>query len=235
MVIASERWISWFQKKVRIKSVCLIVVASLLVATAPKGSAEEAPVYHCHDNQEMKIALTFDDGPHPHQTPRILDILNAHGIKATFFIVGENAVNYPSVVERIWREGHEIGNHTFSHDKIDVQEIESCENVIYELTEHKTKLFRPPQGFIDSTVKSASSHLGYEIILWSIDTKDWARTPPTTIIQNVLNNLEAGSIILMHDYIGYNSPTPEALEMLIPRIKEQGYHFVTVSELLGTK
>lgn len=227
-----EHWTNLRRKVVRV--ICLFVglALSVLPVQAEQGIAN---VYHRHDNSEMKIALTFDDGPHPILTPQILDILKKHQVKATFFAVGENVKNYPDVVERIVREGHEIGNHTYTHDKIDVSEIETCERVIFELTDRKTKLFRPPEGFINKTVKGVSADLGYDIILWNIDTRDWAHTAPHKICETVIDNINAGSIILMHDYISYCSPTPEALEMLIPMVKDLGYQFVLVSELIGTR
>ncbi len=191
-------------------------------------------VYHCHSNDEMKIALTFDDGPHPILTPKILDILAQYHIKATFFAVGENVINYPNVVERIQKEGHELGNHTYTHDRIDKREIERCERAIYELTDYQTKLFRPPEGLINSVVLKTTCDLGYDIILWDIDTRDWDHTAPNEICNNVIKNIRVGSIILMHDYISYNSPTPEALEKMIPILLESGFKFVTVSELIGT-
>ena len=210
----------------------MLLVAALSIPTqAEQGSRD---VYRKHENSEMKISLTFDDGPHPILTPKILEILARYQIKATFFLVGENVKNYPTVVERILAEGHEIGNHTFSHDHINAQEIEDCEQAIYKITDYKTKLFRPPQGFIDETVKSMSHSLGYDIILWSIDTRDWDHTPPRQICNLVIREITSGSIILMHDYIGHHSPTPQALEQLIPAIIALGYQFVPVSELIGT-
>lgn len=213
---------------------CCLVLAAWLLTVSVSAWERSANVYHRHDNQEMKIALTFDDGPHPILTPKILDILKKYNIKATFFIVGENVINYPDVALRILNEGHEIGNHTNSHDAVTRDEIETCEKIIYELTDYRTKLFRPPQGFINSYVKTTSSSLGYDIILWDIDTRDWDHASPERIYQNVTTNIGAGSIILMHDYISYRSPTPEALERMIPTLLERGYRFVVVSELIGT-
>ena len=234
--MALERWTISRHKAYKrrgIKLICLLIslVLPILSVSAEEGSTN---VYHRHDNNEMKIALTFDDGPHPVLTPKILDILKEYQVKATFFIVGENAVNYPDIVERILKEGHEIGNHTHTHDKIDREEIERCEKTIYELTDYKTKLFRPPEGLINNAVRSASSRLGYDIILWNIDTRDWDPTSPNDIYKNVTSNISAGSIILMHDYISFNSPTPEALKLMLPKLIDMGYQFVVVSELIGT-
>lgn len=230
-----ELWINSRHRRQILQVFYTILTIVLLCAMQTHAEKGIANVYHCHENEEMKIALTFDDGPHPVLTPRILDILKKYQIKATFFIVGENAKNYPDVVERILSEGHEIGNHTYTHDKIDPGEIEACEKTVYELTDYKTKLFRPPQGYINQSVKDTSGNLGYDIILWNIDTRDWAHTPPQQICEMVIDNITTGSIILMHDYISHCSPTPEALEKMIPQITELGYQFVLVSELIGTK
>ncbi len=199
-------------------------------------------VYFNKKNSQMKIALTFDDGPHPRYTPQILDILDKYGIKATFFVIGENAKFYPDALIETTKRGHEIANHTYSHITLSSSnlyklqgEIEKCEAEIFNFTEHKTKLFRPPEGMVCSEMTSVADNLDYTVILWNLDTKDWAHTPPDEIAQNVINNIKPGDVILMHDFIGRNSPTPKALEIFIPVLLEQGYKFVTVSELIGTK
>ncbi len=205
------------------------------------GENHISNVYHAHENAGMKIALTFDDGPHPRLTPEILDILKKYDIHATFFLVGENANNYPNVVEQILADGHEIGNHTYTHGKVSEcgffemkKEFEACESAIYEIADYKTKLLRPPEGYLDSKIKAISKELDYNIILWNIDTKDWAHEAPEKICKNITDHISGGSIILMHDYISYNSPTPKALELFIPVLLEQGYQFVVVSDLIGS-
>ena len=202
--------------------------------------ANDVDIYRKKENEFMKIALTFDDGPHPRYTPQILDILDKYGIKATFFSIGVNADNYPDTMEMVIRRGHEIGNHTYTHPHVACldsemlkREVEQCESVVFGLTDYKTKLFRPPEGMIEGCVKSVIKELDYKVILWDIDTLDWAHTPPEKIAENVIRNISSGDIILMHDYIAYNSPTPEALELFIPILLEKGYKFVVVSELIG--
>lgn len=221
----------------RIASVFLVAVILTVVIYADNAYK----VYRRCTNDNMEIALTFDDGPHPRLTPEILDILNEYGVSATFFVVGENVANYPEAAMRIANEGHEIGNHTYTHRHIQSMsknqlmcEIESCERQIIEVTddEYRTKLFRPPEGKVDSTVEELGEDLGYSVILWSIDTKDWAHTSVSKIVDNVLSNVKSGDIILMHDYIGTNSPTPQVLRTIIPKLLERGYKFVTVSELI---
>ncbi len=202
------------------------------------GSAVE--IYRHKENTQKKIALTFDDGPHPRYTPEILEILDTYGIKATFFVVGENAEHYPDTLEEVIRRGHEVGNHTYTHPHLIcenytglVEEIGRCESTIYRFGECRTKYFRPPEGLVDTDVRVAASKLGYSVILWNIDTRDWAHTPPAKIAANVLSHVHSGDIILMHDYIGHNSPTPEALRLILPELLAQGYTFVRISELIG--
>ena len=203
-------------------------------------SDEDEDIYRNNENDYMKIALTFDDGPHPRYTLRILDILDEYNIKATFFVVGINAENYPDTIENVIKKGHEIGNHTYTHPHVSCLnsqnlkcEVERCESAIYGLTDYKTKLFRPPEGMIDADVRSVLRSLDYKVILWDIDTRDWAHTSPQEIADNVIDNIASGDIILMHDYIGYNSPTIEAMRIFIPQLLDKGYRFVVVSELIG--
>lgn len=197
-------------------------------------------VFHNKKNQEMKIALTFDDGPHPIYTPIILDILKEYEIHATFFMVGENVEHYRDVAERVLSEGHEIGNHTYSHPHLLnmtygtlLDEVLGCEDELFALSEYKPHLFRPPEGLVGKDVISIADKLEYSVILWNVDTRDWANTPSDKIVENVIKNTDSGDIILMHDYIGYNSPTPEALRKYIPILLKKGFKFVTVSELLN--
>ena len=218
----------------------LHMFCALISVNAVQNSDEDVDIYRKNENDYMKIALTFDDGPHPRYTPQILDILDEYGIKATFFVVGVNASYYPDTMESIIKRGHEIGNHTYTHPHVSCldstklrREVEQCESIIFGLTDYKTKLFRPPEGMIDADVRSVLRSLDYKVILWDIDTRDWAHTPPEIIAQNVIDHAVAGDIILMHDYIGHNSPTPEALRIFIPALQKKGFKFVVVSELIG--
>lgn len=217
----------------------MLISASVIPCGAnKKGSAD---IYYNHKNSDMKIALSFDDGPHPKLTPKILDILDKYDIKATFFVIGINARYYPEALKETVRRGHEIANHTFTHPSLShtdenslISEICQCQKEIYGLTGVSTSLFRPPEGFIKGSVETAVSALDYKVILWDIDTRDWAHTPSDAIYRNVVGNIKSGDIILMHDFIGHNSPTPEALEMFIPELLKRGYKFVTVGELIQT-
>jgi len=234
--------------KTRSAYVSMILILSLIInficgffaVGAVDEENQDADIYRKNENEYMKIALTFDDGPHPRYTPKILDILEEYGVKATFFVVGVNAEYYPDTMEKIIEKGHEIGNHTYSHPHVSClnsetleREVEKCESAIYGLTDYKTKLFRPPEGMIDADVRTVLRSLDYKVILWDIDTQDWANTPPDKISDYVVENVTSGDIILMHDYVAHNSPTPDALRSFLPKLLEKGYHFVVVSELIG--
>lgn len=204
-----------------------------------KSGKRDELIYHGRPNNRMEIALSFDDGPHPRYTPIILKILAEYGIKATFFMVGENVQYYSTAAEAVVAGGHEIGNHTFSHRKFNLMnehemlsEIQNCEDAVASVSEQKLHFIRPPEGHLSDTMRRVVGELDYQIVLWDVDTRDWAHTPPEIIKKHVLETVQAGDIILMHDFIGHDSPTPEALRLLIPALLEKGYHFVTVGELV---
>ena len=208
-------------------------------SAAETSPVREEVVYHSRPNDRMEIALSFDDGPHPRLTPRILDILEEYGIRATFFMVGENVGYYPAAAHAVAEAGHEIANHTFSHRRFgrmgveDLRrEITACEEALASVTDTPVRLVRPPEGEMNEAVRQVAGELDYRIILWDVDTRDWAHTPPETIAKHILDTVRPGDIILMHDFIGYDSPTPEALRRVIPALLEQGYRFVTVGELV---
>ena len=166
--------------------------------------------------------------------------MKEYDITATFFIIGVNAVLYPETLKEISECGYEIGNHTFSHQNLRnkakadiIKELSECEFAVSQKNVTLSKIFRPPQGAYTQDTKEAANALGYDIILWSIDTEDWAHTPASVIIEKVLSSLEDGDIILMHDYVSGKNTTCEALRIMIPAILERGYEFVTVSELIS--
>ncbi|MDR3562224.1 MAG: polysaccharide deacetylase family protein [Negativicutes bacterium] len=183
------------------------------------------------------VAITIDDGPHPKTTPQILAVLKAKQVKATFFVLGEKVERFPEILSQEVAAGHEIGSHAYSHahlseirkDKID-PELEKAEEVISRVAPRPT-LFRPPGGLYNHTVLEIAGRHHYTMILWSIDTKDWSAPPVEKVVDAVLDNIRPGSIVLFHDG-NYPLPTPKALEIIIDRLKEQGYEFITISELL---
>lgn len=224
-----------------LKTLCIIVsvFAICINISADKTFANEN-VFRSNKEKTKKIALTFDDGPHPRYTKQILGILQEYNVTATFFIIGINAINYPDALLAILDSGCEIANHTFTHKNVSKmtseeikQEIESCRDTLYQLSGVKTVLFRPPEGACTDSVIKAANDLNHKIVLWSIDTKDWAHTPSADIADNVVTNARNGDIVLMHDYVSGNNTTIEGLRIIIPQLIAKGYEFVTVSELLS--
>ncbi len=194
-------------------------------------------VFSCGQPGSGKVSLTFDDGPDPELTPHILDILKENGVKATFFIVGKNAEKHPELIDRLIGEGHEVGNHTYNHKylghsgpKQTEAEISECDSRIFEHSEYCSRLFRPPGGIMNDNISKVCSAYGYNVLLWSIDTRDWSGRSTQGICQEVFDNIADGSVILMHD--GVRGHTAEALEVIIPKLRSMGYEFVTASEML---
>ncbi|MBN9645355.1 MAG: polysaccharide deacetylase family protein [Terrisporobacter othiniensis] len=190
--------------------------------------------------EEKIIALTFDDGPHPKETHEVLDVLNKYNVKGTFFVVGKHANWYSKPLIRAAKEGHEIGNHTFTHPDIsnlsseDIKrEIKECEDTLVKLTGKKPTLFRPPYGsYSETKLGEIAKECGYKIILWTtIDAKDWKNPPSSQISDIIINKAKNGDIILLHDYATEN--TVKALDTIIPEMMKKGYKFVTVSELIN--
>ena len=223
--------------------VCAAFLALFLLFTAfSLPIRAECEVYRSGKSNTMQIAITFDDGPHPYLTPRILEILERYGVEATFFMVGVNVRNYPDAARAVIEAGHEVGNHTFTHGHMKrlspaevEREIGECEAALEELCEYRPHLFRPPEGAVNTYIAHCSEENDYKLILWSLDTRDWENKSTEEIVERVLSSVTAGDIILMHDYIGRSSKTPEALEILLPRLIERGYEPVSVSRLLGLR
>lgn len=221
--------------------ICLCALISLVAH--PQGVAvyaKEAHIWRSVLSTDKKIALTFDDGPHPRYTERILDVLAEYGICATFFLIGENIGYYDDgIVRRMIDEGHEIGNHTQNHghtarmsEESFCADVRECDSLISDKFGYRPRVFRPPEGYVDQKVKKIAEELGYDIILWSIDTRDWEHATPSQIVRNIEKNVSGGDIILMHDYVSGKSTTVAALRMIIPRLLDEGFEFVSVSELI---
>lgn len=180
-----------------------------------------------------KIALTFDDGPHPYYTEQLLDGLKERGVKATFFVTGEHAELHPEIIKRMNEEGHLIGNHTYSHIQLQKNNREEFKaqllktnEVISHITGKEVLYVRPPYGTWD---KKLETELNMFPVLWTVDPKDWCSDNVASVTQKVVSKTEENDIILMHDY--YESSVTAALKA-VDELQEKGYEFVTVEEIL---
>ncbi|KKK40065.1 transposase [Mesobacillus campisalis] len=197
--------------------------------------------------QSKEIVLSFDDGPDPTYTPQILDILNQHQIKGTFFILGENALQNRDLIKRMHEEGHEVGSHTFTHPDLTAitplrlkLELNATQRLFQEITGHSMTLFRPTYD-ADTMLATESEQsviwqaqaMGYTMVGQNIDSSDWKGLSSKEIVDEILYQLPEGNVILFHDAGGDRSSTVEALPMVIKELKQQGYTFTTVGELIG--
>lgn len=188
---------------------------------------------------EKVIALTFDDGPWQKTTRQVLDILKENNIKATFFWVGAALEKNPQIAQQVVAEGHAIGNHTWHHwyhhlnQETAAKEIKDTAQLIYKTTGAKTALFRPPGGFLNNGVAAYAKQQNYVVIMWSVTSADtdW-KAQPSAFVNNVLRGAKPGSIVLMHDGGGDHSKTVKALPEIISGLRQMGYRFVTIPELL---
>ncbi len=204
--------------------------------TAPPPPEQKTTTSSVHVDGPY-IALTFDDGPNEKLTPRLLDLLAQHHIHATFFVIGENAVEHPEILKRAVREGHEIGNHTWSHpnlakmsDEAVHGQIKRAEETIVNAIGSRPTLFRPPYGSLTTRQKRfIHDDFGYEIILWDVDPLDWKKPGPSVVTNRILKETRAGSIVLSHDI---HAQTIEAMPATLNQLESKGFKFVTVSELL---
>ena len=154
-------------------------------------------------------------------------------------MIGENISNYPETAKMVFDAGHEIGNHTDTHpcirhiDSYGIRkEMQTAEKKIVELTGEKPILFRPPEGLCSHEICEIAKKLDYSVILWTVDTRDWAGTPSDVIKDGVMKRVRGGDILLFHDYVSRRGHTLEALRKIIPALQSEGYTFLTVSELL---
>jgi peptidoglycan/xylan/chitin deacetylase (PgdA/CDA1 family) len=188
--------------------------------------------------EKKVIALTFDDGPWPNTTAKVLDILKKNRIKSTFFVVGQNVKNYPDLTKQIVADGHIIANHTWHHwyHQMNAQaaayEVANTGDIIYQTTGVRTSLFRPPGGIMNNGVAAYAKNNKYAVIMWSADSMDYSRPAVPRLMNNIFREAKPGGIVLMHDGGGDRSNTVKALPEIISRFRKQGYEFVTVPELL---
>ena len=188
------------------------------------------------DPRRKWLALTFDDGPHPAYTPKLLAILKQYNVRATFFLVGKMAEQYPDLVRAEMAAGHELGNHTYHHVNLleipvgaVATEIKACGEVIQGITGQAPGLFRPPGGDYDKRVAETAESLGYTMVLWTDDPADYASPGVKLVTSRVLCDLSDGGIVLLHDGV---QQTVDLLAPLLAVLKAKGYEFVTADEML---
>ena len=210
--------------------------------------AQFPTLYHQGAGSEHQVAITFDDGPDPRWTPKILDILKAANVKAAFFLVGVNAERYPSLVRRIVDEGHEIGNHTYYHPNLALcwpehirLELNATQLLLETITGRATTLFRPPYAADTGPTQLSelaplkiAEELNYLVVLENIDPQDWAKPGADIILRRIKQQRHDGSVILLHDAGGDRSQTVEALPRILDWLHKRGDTVVPLSTLLGT-
>ena len=179
------------------------------------------------------VALTFDDGPHPVYTERLLDGLKKRNVKATFFLIGKSADKYPELVKRMAEEGHLIGNHTMDHVRLNhktyeeaIEQIRQSNQIISQITGQTPQYIRPPFG---EWSKELQEEVDMTAVLWDVDPVDWKVKNTEIVVKRILKNARDGDIILLHDV--YGTSVDAALE-IVDQMQAEGYEFVTVDEII---
>ncbi|MDO8473367.1 MAG: polysaccharide deacetylase family protein, partial [Dehalococcoidia bacterium] len=233
----------------RLALVVPIIVALIVVAQGyfVPGSTVFGKVYSKAKTNDKVIALTFDDGPNDPYTSRILDILDSQDIKATFFVTGKNVQMYPETAKRIVAEGHDLGNHSYSHNANHAltaqggKDVLLAEQAIYDVTGVLPRFYRPPHGKKSPWELYSIRHAGLTLVNWSIATNELHTTNFSAVAAQIVKKAKPGGIIDLHDGYGNDHGTPladktlavKALPIIIEDLRKEGYSFVTVSELLG--
>ena len=215
--------------------VCALLAGVVLLSGC--GAGVISTVGETRDTGDPKyVALTFDDGPSPRCTPRLLDGLREMGAKATFFVVGCQAVKDPDIVQRIAAEGHQVGNHSYDHADLHsltaaqaLADLEKNDALLRELLGEGEYWVRPPYGLMTEAEAAA---LSVPLVNWSVDTEDWKSKDADKILDIIYRQVSDGDIVLLHDR--YQN-TVDAVLRAVPHLQEQGYVFVTVAELLALK
>lgn len=184
------------------------------------------------------LAMTFDDGPHPSLTPKLLDILKERNIKCTFFVIGKNAQMYPHIIRRMIAEGHEVANHTWTHCSLTSRsdahirsELKQSEDALVNVANYRPHLIRPPYGAINERIKNLMfAEFGYSTIMWSVDPQDWRRPGVSVVTSRLVSGAHPGAIMLAHDI---HPPTIQAMPSMFDQLLAKGYQFVTVSQLMN--
>ena len=211
--------------------------SSTAAPVSPSPASPRISFNYVHVNGTF-IALTFDDGPEKKLTPKLLDLLAEHQIKATFFVIGQNVLEHPEVVARAAREGHEIGNHSWSHPNFGKmsddgirRQLRQTDDAIKEATGERPTLMRPPYGSLSERQKRwINEEFGYRVVLWDVDPLDWKRPGPEVICRRIVGETRPGSIVLSHDI---HPGTIDAMHDTLKQLEQKGFKFVTVSQLIA--
>ncbi|NQT64819.1 MAG: polysaccharide deacetylase family protein [FCB group bacterium] len=197
--------------------------------------------------KENLVALTFDDGPHPEFTKELLDLFKEKGIKATFFVTGKKIEKHKDIIKRMIAEGHELGNHSYSHKNLIFkkksilkEEIQNTDNLLRGLGVKGEILFRPPFGRLSFTAFTILASMNKKVIMWNVPTKDYKENDPKIILNKIYKRIKPGSIIVLHDS-GIDRTGKEidrqatiiAVKELIKELPKKGYNFRTVSQLIN--
>ncbi|MFA5074531.1 MAG: polysaccharide deacetylase family protein [Candidatus Babeliales bacterium] len=219
----------------------LVSFGYLIIPISPQIMGKAIQKVH---TKEKVVALTFDDGPNPPYTNELLEVLKKHEVKATFFVLGKYIKNYPDAVKQIYQAGHELGNHTWSHNymifkscKTIRKEIDSTDKAIRDLGYTGIIYFRAPHGAKLISLPMVLSKQNRAHILFNVIAWDWTQPGVKKIVNNVMKSVKPGSIILLHDGDGAKdkadrSQTVKATDIIIQKLKQQNYKIVTISELL---
>jgi len=213
-------------------------IAANVTAQAPLAPPTPKHSYNSVDVDGPYTALTFDDGPHPVHTPKLLDILKAKGVKATFYVIGRSVETYPDIAKRIVAEGHEIANHTWTHPSLSKlgaasvkREIDRTSEVIRNVTGITPTTMRPPYGATNARInKRMDEEFGLKVIMWSVDPLDWKYRNASRVTSEIVSKTQPGGIVLAHDI---HASTVAAMPATIDGLKAKGFQFVTVTELLA--
>jgi peptidoglycan/xylan/chitin deacetylase (PgdA/CDA1 family) len=208
----------------------------LMTTLKPSASDTRVPFLHQGSADSSRIALTFDDGPIPGVTERILDALRAHDLHATFFMIGEKVAAAPELATRVLQEGHELGHHTYTHRKMtelsdaDVEEeLEKTDAIFKQVLGRRAEWFRPPFGALRQDQAMRVTKRNMKVAMWSVDSEDWRGGAGAEVTDRILTHLHPGAILLCHDV----PVTAESLNTTLTRLREtQQYQLGTLSDLV---
>ena len=232
-------------KRLLLNAFCIAALMCLAIsnydnsrAVFRSGAAEELPIY-CVETDKKQCALSFDAAWGAEDTPILIDILKKYNAKATFFVVGEWVDKYPDAVKMLHDAGHDVMNHSDTHQymtKVDnerfIKEVENCTKKIESITKVKPTLFRAPYGDYNAKVVKKLASMGYYTIQWDVDSLDWKDLTANDIYNRVTQKTKNGSIILFHNAA---KNTPEALPKILEKLKNDGYEFVKINDLIYKK